>query len=110
MVKTKTFEVALEELETIVNSMEDGDIPLDKMINSYEDGMKLVNFCNKKLQTMEKRIEVLKVTDSAPKETAKKATKKIVNNDSWDSFDSSSERDISSQQPNANNDSDDLPF
>ncbi len=105
MVKSKTFEIALEELEAIVNSMEDGDIALDKMINSYEDGMKLVNFCNKKLQAMEKRIEVLKVTDSAPQAVAPATTK----NDSWDNFDSSSERDISSQPP-VNNDSDNLPF
>ena len=102
MAKTKSFESALEELEIIVNSMEDGDIPLEKMIKSYENGMKLVNFCNKKLQDMEKRIEVLKINEIEHDSNK---------NENWSNFDKSSERDISAQSPTENSlESDDLPF
>ncbi|UDQ96907.1 exodeoxyribonuclease VII small subunit [Lentisphaerota bacterium WC36G] len=110
MSKTKSFEAALDELENIVDAMEEGEIPLEKMIKSYEDGMKLVNFCNKKLSDMEKRIEVLKVAKDEPTGQTNDDA------DSWSSFDISSERDISNQNiinehPDSQPlDSDDLPF
>lgn len=46
----KTFEENLEELENIVRKLENGDIPLDEAIDKFNEGMKLANNCNKKLE------------------------------------------------------------
>ena len=93
-----SFEEAMNELEDIVSDMEDGDLPLDNMIATYEQGAKLVAFCNKKLQSMEKRIEVL--------------TQETSNGGEWQDFDKSSERDVQkiSQEDDDKVESDDLPF
>ena len=54
-----SFEKALEKLEKIVTSMEDKQLPLDDMMKFYEEGKKLSEFCNKKLNEFEKKIEIL---------------------------------------------------
>lgn len=46
----KSFEESLEELENIVKSLENGDVPLDDAINKFNDGMKLAASCNKILE------------------------------------------------------------
>ncbi|WP_296898066.1 exodeoxyribonuclease VII small subunit [uncultured Megamonas sp.] len=43
--KKITFENAMETLEEIVNQLEAGDIPLNELIDKYNEGMKLSNFC-----------------------------------------------------------------
>ena len=48
--KTKTFEENLEELESIVKALENGDVPLDDAINKFNEGMKLAGECNKILE------------------------------------------------------------
>lgn len=53
------FEVALEELEKIVNEMEAGDLALEKLIERYEEGMRLVKICGDKLAEAEQKIEIL---------------------------------------------------
>ena len=53
------FEKALERLEKIVAEMESGDLSLQKNMHHFEEGMKLVKYCNKKLGETEKKIEVL---------------------------------------------------
>ena len=40
-----TFEKAIEELEDIIKSLEQGDVPLDNTIELYERGAKLKVFC-----------------------------------------------------------------
>mgnify|MGYP001425597585 FL=1 len=52
-----TFEQAIEELETIINRLEEGDVPLDETINLYEKGSELKDFCEKKLQSAEVKIQ-----------------------------------------------------
>ena len=49
--KTKSFEENLEELETIVKKLENGDVPLDEAIDKFNEGMKLAGECNKILET-----------------------------------------------------------
>lgn len=56
---TKTFESAVEQLEQIVKELETGDLPLEKAIKKFEDGIRLSKFCSKKLDETEKRIMVL---------------------------------------------------
>ena len=52
-----TFEKAIEELEDIIKSLEQGDVPLDKTIELYERGAKLKDFCEKKLKDAEIKIK-----------------------------------------------------
>jgi len=55
-----TFEQALEQLETIVESMESGDTPLADLIEKYEQGTQLLKLCETRLKEAEVKIEILK--------------------------------------------------
>ena len=59
MPKKKTFEIALNELETIIEELESGSPTLDKMMQLFEDGMKLMTVCQKHLTKVEGRITTL---------------------------------------------------
>lgn len=54
------FEEALEKLESIVNSMEDGDVMLEELVAKFEEGDSLLKYCNKQLKEAELKIEKLK--------------------------------------------------
>lgn len=47
--KEKTFEQSIKELEKIVNELESGELDLDKSITKYTEAMKLIEFCEAKL-------------------------------------------------------------
>ncbi|UTR09475.1 exodeoxyribonuclease VII small subunit [Evansella sp. LMS18] len=51
-----TFEEAMEQLETVVNKLEEGDVPLEEAIRMFEEGMKLSKFCHERLQNVEKQM------------------------------------------------------
>ncbi len=53
------FEKDLEKLEKIVNTLEEGGLPLDDSIKKFEEGIKLAKRCEKALSSAEKKIEVL---------------------------------------------------
>ena len=55
--ETITFEQAIEELENIINRLEKGDVPLDETIKLYEKGSELKDFCEKKLESAEVKIQ-----------------------------------------------------
>jgi exodeoxyribonuclease VII small subunit len=55
-----TFEAALERLETIVDSMEQGQVPLAELLSKYEEGTKLLRVCEARLKDAELKIEKLK--------------------------------------------------
>ena len=57
--KTKTFESSLEELERIVRELEQGELPLEKSLELFEQGVKLSRECQERLNQAERRIEVL---------------------------------------------------
>lgn len=57
--KETTFEEAVERLETLVEAMENGQLPLEEMLDRYEEGTRLVQFCSEKLAAAEKRIEIV---------------------------------------------------
>jgi len=48
-----TFEKAMEKLEAIVIKLEEGDVPLEKAIEYYKEGMVLAKYCNDKLKSVE---------------------------------------------------------
>ena len=54
-----TFEEALGKLESIVRSLETGTIPLDKSLESFEDGIKLIRRCNFLLDDAERKVKIL---------------------------------------------------
>ena len=55
----KTFEASLEALERIVHELEQGDLPLEKSLELFEDGIRLSRQCQERLSQAERRIEVL---------------------------------------------------
>ena len=55
----KTFEQAMKLLEQIVQDLESGDMPLEKAIKKFEEGIQLSKFCTEKLDESEKRITIL---------------------------------------------------
>ena len=59
MPKKKTFENALNELVTIIEKLESGSPTLDKMMQLFEDGMKLMKDCQEYLSKAEGRITTL---------------------------------------------------
>jgi exodeoxyribonuclease VII small subunit len=54
---TLTFEAALKELEDIVRLLERGETTLDQSIGTYERGMALKAFCEKKLKESQLKVE-----------------------------------------------------
>jgi len=55
----QTFEKAMNKLEQIVQELESADLPLEKAIKKFEEGVQLSKFCSEKLDETEKRITLL---------------------------------------------------
>ena len=55
----QTFEASLAALERIVRELERGDLPLEKSLELFEQGVKLSRECQERLNEAERRIEVL---------------------------------------------------
>ena len=57
--KPKTFESSLEELERIVRELEQGELPLERSLELFEQGVTLSRECQERLNQAERRIEIL---------------------------------------------------
>ena len=68
--KPKTFESSLEELERIVRDLEQGELPLEKSLELFEQGVKLSRECQERLNQAERRIEIL-MRDNQGRPTAR---------------------------------------
>ena len=55
----KNFESSLKELEEIVEQLEAGDLPLERSLELFEQGVKLSRDCQQRLDEAERRVEVL---------------------------------------------------
>lgn len=53
------FESALEELETVIERLESGDLSLEDSLAAFEKGVALVKYCNQKLNEIESKVELL---------------------------------------------------
>jgi exodeoxyribonuclease VII small subunit len=53
------FEKAMDRLESIVEQMESGKLPLEDLIVRYEEGMNLVKVCQDRLTKAEQKIEII---------------------------------------------------
>ena len=53
------FEEALKKLESVVETMESGDLPLETLLARFEEGTRLVKICQEKLEEAELKIQKL---------------------------------------------------
>ncbi len=53
------FEECLARLEKIVDELERGDIPLERALTLFEEGMQLSTSCRKELDEAEGKVEIL---------------------------------------------------
>ena len=63
-----TFEPALERLESLIESMENGDTPLADLVAKFEEGSNLLKECQSKIKTAEKKIQKLNIEDGSTEE------------------------------------------
>lgn len=54
-----SFEEAMDKLDRIVAQLENGDVPLEKAIELFQEGMQLSQLCSSKLEQVERKIEIL---------------------------------------------------
>ncbi len=55
----QNFENAMQKLEEITKELEVGELPLEKALQRFEEGVKLSKFCSEKLEETEKRVTIL---------------------------------------------------
>ena len=92
-----SFEQAISELEKLVSEIENGSLPLEKMIDHIERGAKLIKLCQGKLNVMNSKVELLFKDDG--------------NAGEFREFDTSSERSrAAAQAATVSANQDDLPF
>lgn len=53
------FEEAMERLQKITQKLEGEELPLEEALQKFEEGMKLVGLCERKLEEAERKIQVL---------------------------------------------------
>ncbi len=57
--KTVNLEKSLADLEALVEELESGDLPLEKTMKKFEDGIKLTRACQTALKDAEQKVEIL---------------------------------------------------
>lgn len=57
--KSQTFEAALAELESIVASMEAGQLPLEQSLAAYKRGAELLKYCQSALAEVQQQVRIL---------------------------------------------------
>ena len=59
-----SFEAGLKRLEEVLDALEHGDLSLEEAMRAFEEGVQLVRACHKKLDEVEKRVELLLKDDA----------------------------------------------
>ena len=57
--KTVNLEKSLADLEALVEELESGDLPLEKAMKKFEEGIKLTRGCQAALKEAEQKVEIL---------------------------------------------------
>jgi exodeoxyribonuclease VII small subunit len=57
--KTVNLEKAITDLEALVEELESGDLPLEKAMKKFEEGIKLTRGCQAALKEAEQKVEIL---------------------------------------------------
>ncbi len=60
-----SFEEAFAQLEAAVAALQDGQMPLERALHYYEEGMKLAQHCSNLLEKAELRVQQLRMSDEA---------------------------------------------
>jgi exodeoxyribonuclease VII small subunit len=60
------YEAALQELERLVVSMENAQLPLDQLLDSYKRGAQLLSYCRARLEAVEQQVQVLEAGQLKP--------------------------------------------
>lgn len=68
--KPPELEKALVELERLVERLEQGDLPLEEALKSFERGVELTRHCQSALKAAQQRVEILLRRDEEPAEVA----------------------------------------
>ncbi|WP_274571922.1 exodeoxyribonuclease VII small subunit [Neisseria leonii] len=55
----KSFEEALSRLEVLTQQMQSGDMPLEAALAAYQEGNRLVQYCQNKLAEVEQKLQIL---------------------------------------------------
>ncbi len=53
------YEDAIDELDRLVGAMEAGQLPLDRLLESYKRGAELLAYCRQQLEAVEQQVKVL---------------------------------------------------
>ncbi|GAY75174.1 exodeoxyribonuclease VII small subunit [Sporolactobacillus inulinus] len=61
--KAPAFEDAMDQLDQIVKQLEENDVPLEKAIGLFQEGMALSKICHDKLESVEKKMDQLLTPD-----------------------------------------------
>ena len=59
MTKELKFEEMMKKLEAIADDLESGEMPLDESLKKYEEGVKLLRLCRKRLDETKRKVEML---------------------------------------------------
>ncbi|MEB1806539.1 MAG: exodeoxyribonuclease VII small subunit [Bacillaceae bacterium] len=65
-----SFEDAITELESVVEKLEQGDVPLEEAISMFQQGMTLSKLCHDKLTVVEKQLEQILTEDGQLEEVS----------------------------------------
>lgn len=68
--QTHSFEEAMDKLETLVERLEEGDVPLEEAISIYKEGMELSKLCHDKLTLVEEQLTQILTDDGQMKSFA----------------------------------------
>lgn len=55
----ESYEEALAELERLVGELESGQLPLDRLLQSYQRGALLLNYCRGRLEAVEQQVKLV---------------------------------------------------
>lgn len=69
--KQPTFEQQFNELEALISSMDQGEMPLDESIEAYKRGVELIRALNERLEGARAELKVLDMDSAKAAETAK---------------------------------------
>ena len=67
--ETVSFEEAFAQLEAAVAALQDGQMPLERALHYYEEGVSLAQHCSGLLQKAELRVQQLRINESGELET-----------------------------------------
>lgn len=59
LLEPASYEQALAELDRLIEQMEQGQLPLDRLLDDYRRGAELLAYCRGKLETVEAQVKVL---------------------------------------------------